>query len=256
MNRWTSSRLCPFFAEGSRRSSIAIAALTLASLILPAPAGAQQPAEELVVTIFTLEYRSTLEAIAAVEGLLSSAGSVELQPSDNVLVVRDTAAVMRAVRSRLRTFDTPPRRVRVELQVVRAGSSGERGGSPRLAAPLAERLRELLGFRDFRLLARATLEASEGETIRHEFGTGWEVGFVSAADVSPATLRLENFVLSRGRGEEARPLIHTNLNLTADRPMVLGLAQTETSETALMVVLTWIELPVSPPGRAASSEER
>ena len=37
---------------------------------------------------------------------------------------------------------------------------------------------------------------------------------------------------------EPKELIHTNLNLWLSKPMILGLARTESSTEALMVILT------------------
>ena len=52
-------------------------------------------------------------------------------------------------------------------------------------------------------------------------------------------IRLESFRIHRKReGSSSAPLIHTNINLRLDKPMVLGLARTESSESALMVILS------------------
>jgi len=189
--------------------------------------------------LYTFRHRPAREAIDRVEDLLSAQGTVELQPRGNTLVVRDTAPVIKRVLARLRAYDQPLRQVRLEIQIVHAGASDDGPvEGPRLSAELARRLRELLRFETFTLLAEAGLEMREGEQVAYHFGGGYRVEFELGVLNPNRQLRLADFIVGRGPVSDVRPLIHTNLNLTLDRPMVLGLAQTEASERALMVVLT------------------
>ena len=192
-----------------------------------------------------LRHRPASEAIAEIEGLLTAWGTVELQPQRNALVVRDTEAVVRRVFARLREYDQPLRQVRLEIQIVRAGDTPRASppDAPRLPDELVRRLRELLRFETFALVAEAGLEMREGERVAYQFGGDYRVEFELGVLTSNRQLRLGDFIVGRGSADEARQLIHTNLNLTLERPMVLGLAQTESSARALMVVLTCHLLP-------------
>jgi hypothetical protein len=197
----------------------------------------------LVVHIYALRNRAAGDALAMVEDLLSSRGALELQPGENTLVIRDTAPVVRRIVARLRDYDQPPRRVRLEVQIVRAGEvAGSRAGmevrGPELPPELVRRLRELLRFESFTLMAQAGLEMMEGERVAYQFGGDYRVEFELGVLSASRQLRLQDFIVGKGPAHDSRPLIHTNLNLTIERPMVLGLAQTEASERALMVVLT------------------
>jgi len=195
--------------------------------------------------VYSLRHRSAADAIAEVQGLLSERGTVELQPQGNALVVRDTTAVVRRAMARLRGYDQPLRRVRLEIQIVRAGdgSRAEPPEGPRLPDELVRRLRELLRFESFELVAQAGLEMREGEQVAYQFGGDYRVQFELGVLTANRQLRLGDFIVGRGPADEVQPLIHTNLNLTLERPMVLGLAQTESSANALMVVLTSYLLP-------------
>jgi hypothetical protein len=210
---------------------------------VPAPTGA------LVTEMYSLRHRPVGGAIGEVEGLLSAQGTIELQPRGNTLVIRDTVAVVRRVLARLRDYDQPLRRVRLEVQIVRAGGAeaNSESGQQQLPPDLVRRLRELLRFESFRLLAQAGLEMMEGEQVIYQFGGEYSVEFELGVVSANRQLRLQDFIVGRGESGETRPLIHTNLNLTLERPMVLGLAQTEASERALMVVLTsrLMQTPVS-----------
>ncbi len=242
MNRWTSSARCPWPKLARSEIRLRLAATLVAIVVVQSggPLEAQEASEpSLVLEIFALRHRAAIEALQQVDGLLTARGTVELQPSENTLVIRDTAAAVKAIVARLRDFDRPPRPIRLEIQIVRAGEPPESPSSPRLAPELERRLRELLRFETFRLLAQAGLEMHEGEPIAYEFGSDYQVRFEPGTLAEDGQLRLRDFIVARGTAEEATPLIHTNLNLALARPMVLGLAQTESSEKALMVVLTY-----------------
>lgn len=243
MSRWTCNRLWSRLAPRHRRFRLALIVLGAASWPLAA-----QPAEvelPLVMEMYSLRYRPASDAIAEVEGLLSERGSVELQPQGNALVIRDTRAVVRRAMARVREYDQPLRRIRLEIQIVLAGDNSQIGPPDglRLSADLVRRLRELLRFESFVLVAEAGLEMREGEHVAYQFGGDYRVEFGLGVLTPGRQLRLGDFMVGRGTASETRPLIHTNLNLTLERTMVLGLAQTESSERALMVVLTCHLLP-------------
>jgi Bacterial type II/III secretion system short domain len=238
MSRWTSNHTWPRLVSPHRHLWLAAAlALTAA-----AAAGAQAPGATptLVTELVSLQHRSAAAAVAEIESLLSPLGSVELQPHGNALVIRDTPDGVRRIVARLREIDRAPRRVRLDVQIVRAGTEAadEAAGRPQLPADLVRRLRELLRFESFALLAEAGLEMMEGERVAYQFGGDYRVEFELGVLGADGQLRLRDFIVGRGGAQDGRTLIHTNLNLTLERPMVLGLAQTEDSERALMVVLT------------------
>jgi len=213
---------------------------------------AQEAAVEsaLEMEVYSLRYRPAGAAIAEVEDLLSDRGTVELQPQDNALVIRDTRGAVRRVLARLRSYDQPLRRVRLEIEIVRAGDESRSAppSAPHLPEELVRRLRELLRFESFILVAQAGLEMMEGEQVAYQFGGDYRVEFELGVLTANRQLRLGDFIVGRGAAGEAQPLIHTNLNLTLERPMVLGLAQTESSASALMVVLTSHLLPTESAG--------
>lgn len=209
----------------------------------PTPSGAAEPdsasAGGLVLHAFTLEHQPAAEAILLVVPLLSENGAVELQPGGNTLVLRDTPAIVeRAVRL-LEDFDHPAGGLRLEIQLVRAGLEGETGPGERLPETLARRLRELLRYDSYRLLAGAALDVAEGEEVVYRLGEEYRLEFRMGALRTDRRIKLHGFrVIRRAEDPEDSQLIHTNLNLWLDKPMVLGLARAESSERALMVVLT------------------
>ena len=219
-------------------------ALAMASWPLAAqPVTVEAP---LVMEMYSLRYRPAAEAIAEVQGLLSERGTVELQPEANSLVLRDTRPIVRRAMARLRDYDQPLRQIRLEIQIVQAGGGSPAGppDGPRLSAELVKRLRELLRFESFVLVAQAGLEMREGRagrlSVRRRLPGGVRAG---CPDLQPASYDWATSSSVADRPLRRERLIHTNLNLMLERPMVLGLAQTESSERALMVVLTSHLLP-------------
>src|ERR1700710_2415251 len=77
----------------------------------------------LVLHAYMLKHQRASDAIPLVHPLLSERGTVELQPADNTLVIRDSAGALARILPVLRSFDHAPRPRRVEITIVRASRS-------------------------------------------------------------------------------------------------------------------------------------
>lgn len=201
---------------------------------------------ELVLHAFTLRHRPATDAIQLVFPLLSKQGTVELQPATNTLVIRDTPAALSRIIPALRGYDHPSRPLSLEIYIVRAFRSPV---SPPLGSdlpePLTKRLKALLPYDVYQVQAQARLTSREGEAVTYALGGEYEVGFRLGTIVEGQRVRLSNFRILR-RTEERRkgtPLIHTNLILPLEQTTSFGLARTEESHEALMVVLTLRQAP-------------
>ncbi len=73
--------------------------------------------------------------------------------------------------------------------------------------------------------------------VVHDIGDRYRVDFRLKHLLSGDQASLEGFRLSLGKDGTFEPLIHANLNLDLEKPMVLGLAPNEASDTALMLVI-------------------
>lgn len=222
-----------------RTALILLWSALLAACATPvSPASAQVVGKEgeLVLHAFTLRHRAATEAVAIVSPLLSKRGTVELQPATNTLVIRDTAAAIGQIIPALRRYDHPSRPLGLDVFLVRAVRSGVGPSQSDLPAPLTGRLRALLPYDSFHTQAQARLSSREGEAVAYALGGEYEVRF-RLGTIVEQRVRLSNFRILR-RGEERRPLIHTNLILPLEQTTSFVLARTEESREALMVVLT------------------
>lgn len=231
-------------ARGGRTALVA-AALTLCSAVI-APATAAET--DLETRVVTLRHQPVGDAVSLIVPLLSERGGVELRPGGSTLVIRDVPESLARILPLLADFDRPATAIRVEIRIVSAGGrEAPASAAGELPEELLERLRELLRYRNYRLLAGDAIDTLEGGAVRHRLGAGYRVEFRLGRLTDDRRIRLEGFRIFRGNEEETEPLIHTNISLRVDKPMVLGLARTESSESALMVVLEC--------GRAAEPED-
>lgn len=203
----------------------------------------------------TLKHRSTSEVLAVVRPLLSARGTVQEQPGTNTLVIRDQSQVVGRVIAVIAALDQPPSGLRLDIQVLRAGPR-RNGVSPPvpdqglagsdLPAELVERLRGLLRYDHYQVLARAEVISQEGEEVTYSLGQGYDVNFHLGSVLAGQRLKLEGFRIlkkvrnpaNKTRWLAPRELFHATLNLWMDRPFTLVLAQEEGSREALMVAIT------------------
>lgn len=219
--------------------------IVLLAAVVPVVSLAQDANSKVELYAYTLKHQRADEALAVVRPLLSSQGTLELRPKDNTLVVRDTLAALGRIAPALKDFDHPPRTLAIEVTIVRATRASfsplvhEQG----LAPELAKRLKLLLPYSNYRLLASTTLRTLEGEEVTYELAEGYGVSFRpltlrSAPGKGIEQLKLSGFQLTRSAAGLEEQLLSTTMSLRLDQPTALTLAGSEGSNTALVVVLT------------------
>lgn len=238
------------FPSPVRRAVLGVLCAALLAPVLAAQAPApptqqlQKDSGDLVLHAYTMRYRQASDAISMIFPLLSQRGTVELQPATNTLVIRDSPAALGRIIPVLRSYDHPSVPLNLDIFIVRAirspGSDGQTVVRSDLPAPLTKRLRALLPYDIYEVEAQAQLASREGQAVTYALGGEYEVSFRFGTLVDKQRVRLSDFRILR-RTEEQRvgsPLIHTNLFLTLEQTTSFGLARTEASREALMVVLT------------------
>jgi len=232
------------------RRLVAIVAVIASSLWTYGPAAplAAQPGSqprdsaELALHAYTLRYQQALDAIPLIQPLLTGRGTLELQPGGNTLVIRDTAAALARIVPVLHAFDHPAQPLKVEILIVRASRAvvSPQVSRSDLPEPLTRRLRELLPYEIYEMQAQANLASQEGQAVAYELGDDYVVSFRLGTLMDAKRIRLANFDVSRraGKSKSTVPLVHTSLNLCLDQTMSLGLARSEGSRDALIIVVT------------------
>jgi hypothetical protein len=220
----------------------AAGAASAASAATAAGAQSAEPRAEapLVAQSFALKHQKATEAIQLVYSMLSAEGTVSLQPRSNTLIVRDTPQVVQRIEQVLRTFDHPALPLRLELIIVKA-SRNPPGSAPRpsdLPEPLAQRLRAWLPYDSYEKQGEAVVSTLEGEAAFFGVGGYYEVSFRVGTIEKGRRIKLSDFRITRPQAQGKTELIRTTLNLVLDQTLNLGLAKSEGSREALMVVLT------------------
>ena len=224
------------------------------------PAAAEGPSQgtgssesRLQVYAYTLKHQQAHEALVLVSPLLTARGTVEVHPGGNTLVIRETGPVIARISSLLTDFDHPPEKLRFDIQIVRASPKRSGVGPPQPEPPNVElpeerasRLRELLRYDVYRILAEAGVSSMEGEDVTYSLGQSYSVSFRPGAVIDGKRVKLEGFKIlkhvknpsNKGRQLEPRELFHATLNLWLDRPFNIVLAQDESRQEALMVAIS------------------
>jgi type II secretory pathway component GspD/PulD (secretin) len=220
-----------------------IMASTLVALFLTAALAAEaQAPNEMRLHAYALKYRRAGEALTLVSPLLSANGTVELQPGSNTLVIRDTAAALQRILPLLRSYDHPARPLTLEMYIVRASRSQVSPAVPHSDLPegLTRKLRGLLAYDIYEVQAQAQLVSQEGQAVTYALAEDYQVSFRLGNLLGDQQVKLSDFRIVRRSDRRAAglALIHTNLNLWLDQTTSLGLARSESSPEALMVVLT------------------
>ncbi len=223
---------------------------------LPSIAQSERPAagdSRLQVYAYTLKHQPAHEALALIRPLLSVRGTVEVQPADNTLVIRESRPAITRLARLLTEFDHPPEELRFDIRIVRAGPQRNVVSPPEpeargteLPEKLAGRLRELLRYDDYRILAEAGVTSLEGEEVTYSLGQTYSVSFRSGTVMAGQRVKLEGFRITKqvaspsnkGRQLKPRELFHATLNLWIDRPFHLVLAQDPSRQEALLVAIS------------------
>lgn len=223
-----------------RAVTIAIAMLFLTAGAYAADAGHSK----LVQKAFHFQYKAADKAATVIKTLLSSEGSLSIQPASNTLVVTDRAENLNAITAAVGKFDTQPHAFRLDLKLVAA--SRITGNPPVVPDDLREvstKLSGVLRFNSFEKVGAIDVEAKESDDVRSDVGASYRAEFTFGEyDPVSDSVKLNDFRLSRFEGadkanQKLSPVLKTSLNLKVGQTVVLGVSKLPDSQKALMLVL-------------------
>jgi Bacterial type II/III secretion system short domain len=217
-------------------------ALTLFALLLLAAGFAFADdiagAKSLSVRSFTFKYKDAEKAAAIIKPLLSSEGSMSIQPSANALVVTDRPENLKTINKTLTEFDVPPQAFHVIVRLV--GASRVEGTAAKVSDDLSDIAPKLamLRFNALEDLGSADVAGREGDPGIVTLPTGYRADF-KFGDYDPASdsLKVSDFQLSKQQSDQLRPLLKTTLNLRIGQTYIVGATKAPQSQRALMIVL-------------------
>ena len=200
-----------------------------------------ETAKALTVRSFQFKYKDAGKAAAAIKPLVSSEGSVSIQPSTNSLVVTDRPDNIREIAAMLGRFDAPSQAFKLRIRIVGAGRTDGSARVPDSLRDVAPKL-AVLRFNSFDDLGDATAQGKEGDPAIVELSSGYRADF-KFGELDPATdsIRVADLKLSRLEGvkkDQLTPLLKTSLNIKLGQTVILGAARDPQSQRALMIVLS------------------
>ena len=218
-------------------SSLLVLTLLVPAAAAAAQAGRQPPAPRMGLHAYVFQHREAADALPVVRPLLSTQGSLLIKPDGVTIVVRDTLAGIARVVPVLRSLDRPSIPLDVEVRLVHAERSVVSPPATNSTIPraLVEELSAVLPYNIYQQVAHADLGTYEGEEVTYEVGAGYTLRF-RVGRYQAGSVRVHDFrVYRNGRRQ---PMVHANLTLRLAETYSLGLSKSESSPTALMVVLT------------------
>lgn len=201
----------------------------------PAPADA---AKSLSVKTFQFKHKAADKATAVIKSLMSSEGSISIQPSTNAVVVTDRPENMKAIAAALEKFDTPAQAFKLSVRVFAASRAEGTGRTPDELRDVAPTL-AMLRYNSFESLGSAVVDGHEGESGIVDLNTGYRADF-RFGDYDPATdsVQVSDFKVSRLQGDQLTPLLKkTTMNLKLGQVVVLGAASKPQDARALMIII-------------------
>jgi hypothetical protein len=226
-----------------RKLTLIVAGLIVAASV----AAAAEP--ETTARVFHLRYVSVVDAMTAVQPLLSEQGSVTMQPKRSRLTVQDRPEVVELVAAVIESLDRAPIVYRIRVDLLE-GIRDAAFSSPKIDVP--ERVKRMFGFEVYRRLGMTSFEGEVGTEASAELGMAYRVSMMpemvgggaampfGTPDLS-SRLHLEWLRLERlpKEGSGGRPIevLKTSGFLSTDQEIVIGAAGSENAPTALVLIV-------------------
>ena len=206
---------------------------------------------ETVSRVFTLEHASVSEASAAIQPMLSEAGSLTLQPRLSRIVVQDQPEIVDRVTVVIEELDHVPGTYSIQIDLLKGGKATPYGTVDEV--PVEERLRKMFKVEAFHRLGSSTIKGVLGSPTRAELGTSFQVSLLAQLPEYPESapwgapdpgnrLQLRQLVLERKEVASdgtltTDQLLRTNVLLSPKQTVYIGAGNSEESEDVLVLII-------------------
>lgn len=221
-----------------------IALLILIVSLVALGVAAEQADGKTVVQTFKFKFKTADRAAQLIRPLMSSEGSVSIQPGANTLVVTDKADNVDRITKAIDDYDLPSRTFKLEIKLVAAGRvNGTPPAVPDDLREVSTKLAGVLRFNSFEKLGELTVSGREGDAVKRDVDGIYHADFtIGEYDPVTGSVQLGDFQLGRyqqtaaGR-KELSELLKTSLNLRIGQTVVLGASRLPESNRALMLIV-------------------
>jgi len=198
---------------------------------------------------FAVKFKTLPDAAEVVSPLLSSQGTVTLQPRLKTLTVQDRVSVLDRIGALLQSFDTAPRNVEIAMSLF-LGTDRREQEAGRVIPPttmtrdvrgIAESLGDFTKWNSYEPLGGRAVTGAEGGRVTVNLSDEYRVTY-DVETVQDQSVRLKHFVLQRlTRDAEGKERIQdvyaADVVLPVGRMLMLGAAQNPESKRALFLTL-------------------
>jgi len=224
-------------------------ALALALAVGLSGEAAAQDAGAVSARAYEVRFKSLADAAELVSPLLSSQGSVTLQPRLKTLTVQDRVEVLARVADLLKSFDVAPRNVEISMSLFlgtdrreqEAGRSIPSSAMTTDVRGIAETLSDFTKWNAYESLGGRSVTGAEGGRVTVNLTAEYRVGY-DVETVRDQSVKLTRFVLQRltktpdGK-EHVQDVYAADVVLPVGRMLMIGAAQNPESKRALFLTL-------------------
>jgi len=209
-------------------------ALSAAQAEPPAP----EAAKALSVRTFTFKYKEAEKATGVIKPLMSTDGTISIQPGTKSIVVTDRAENLKAVAKAIADYDVAPQTFHLSVRLISAShvapDTAKAAEEVKDVAPKLNRM----GYNALESAGQADFEGKEGDPGILELPSGYRADFkLGEYDPASDSVKLSDFHLSRLQADQLTPVLKTTLNLTLGQTYMVGATRSAKSERALWIIL-------------------
>jgi len=214
-----------------------LVAILVTAATLQAEPPAPDTAKALTVRTFTFKYKDADKAAAVVKPLLSSEGTISIQPGTKSVVVTDRADNLKSVARAIADFDVPPQTFHLSVRLVSAARA-EASKVPSELKDVAPKL-AYMRYNSLESEGQADFEGKEGDPGILDMATGYRAEFkFGEYDPASDSVKVNELKLARLQKDQLAPVLKPiSLNLRLGQTYVVGATRSAESQRALIVVI-------------------